>query len=420
MQRARPTYDRRVGQGRGRCFRCALVTVAALAVTSAPASASVHEPPSSQAAFAKPPAPPGDLYKPPRPLPKKPAGTLIWAQKVTRPTLNPPATIWRILYHSRSRTGDDIAVSGFAIVPKAPAPSGAPRPVYAWAHGTVGQGDRCAPSHEIRDSLPPYGGQQLERGAVLVATDYEALGTPGVPTYTDGAAEGHAVLDSVRAVAELPGVGSPGPVVIAGISQGGAAALWAAQLAPTYSPDLDVRGVVALAPGAELTTIAEAIRTPPFDAFLGSALLTADGLQASYGKAFDPSSFLTKAALADLPKLSKECADATIARWRGRSPDELFTHELSEVPAVASILDDNSPGAIDPGVPILLLQGDQDQQVPVAVSTQLEARYCQLGANVTRHVYAGADHDGVLDAAPDDLLAWLTDRYDGAPAASGC
>ena len=396
------------------------MTIAALALTSAPASASLREPPSTQAAVAKPPAPRGDLYQPPDPLPKKPAGTLIWAQKVTRPRLNPPATIWRILYHSRSRSGDDIAVSGFAIVPKAPAPSAEPRPVYAWAHGTVGQGDRCAPSHEIRDNLPPYGGQQIERGAVLVATDYEGLGTPGVPTYLDGVAEGHAVLDSVRAVATLPGAGSPGPVVLAGLSQGGGAALWAAELAPSYAPDLDVRGVVALAPAAELTTIAAAIRTPPFDAFLGSALLAADGLRAGYGKAFDPSSFLTKTALADLAKLSKECADATIGRWRGRSADELFTHDLTEVPAIEEIFAENSPGAIDPGVPILLAQGDQDQQVPIDVSAQLEARYCQLAANATRNVYAGVDHDGVVDAANDDVLAWITDRYDGTPAPAGC
>ena len=124
------------------------------------------------------PSPRGDLYEPPHPLPLAPPGTLIWAKKFKGLTLNPPSTIWQILYHSRSRTGHDIAVSGFAIVPKAPAPDG-DRPVYAWAHGTAGLGDQCAPSHKIRDNLPPFGGQQLERGAVLVATDYEGLGTPG-------------------------------------------------------------------------------------------------------------------------------------------------------------------------------------------------------------------------------------------------
>src|SRR5215831_17449837 len=54
---------------------------------------------SAPADTARPPAPPGDLYQPPRPLPTRRPGTLIWAEKVALP-LNPPATIWRILYHS--------------------------------------------------------------------------------------------------------------------------------------------------------------------------------------------------------------------------------------------------------------------------------------------------------------------------------
>src|SRR6478752_5626471 len=61
------------------------------------------------------PSPPGDLYAPPHPLPHAPPGTLIWAKKVKGLTLNPPSTIWQVLYHSQSRTGHDIAVSGFAI-----------------------------------------------------------------------------------------------------------------------------------------------------------------------------------------------------------------------------------------------------------------------------------------------------------------
>ena len=93
---------------------------------------------------------------PPRRLPLKPAGTLIWAQKVPLP-LNPPATVWRILYHSRSLSGKDIAVSGCALVPTTAAPRGA-LAVYAWAHGSVGQADRCAPSRDPRNNLPPFGG----------------------------------------------------------------------------------------------------------------------------------------------------------------------------------------------------------------------------------------------------------------------
>jgi Secretory lipase len=200
-----------------------LLSVVGLAVVSACGS-------STNAGGANPPAPRGDLYQPPQPMPHRPAGTLIWAEKVPLP-LNPPATVWRILDHSRSLSDQHVAVPGFAIVPTSAAPHGR-RPVYAWARGTAGQADRCAPSHDLRRNLPPYGGELVARGAALVATDYQGLGTLGEPTYLVGIAEGRAVLDSVRAMKQLPGVGRLEPIVLTGHSQGGGAALWGGPACP--------------------------------------------------------------------------------------------------------------------------------------------------------------------------------------------
>ena len=373
-----------------------------------------------QAGAADPPSPRGNLYIPPKPLANAAPGTLIWAEQVAQPKLNPPATIWRILYHSRNRTGADIAVSGLAIVPLTAVPTGGHRAIYAWAHGTVGQGDQCAPSRQIRDNLPVYGGMEIQQGVALVSTDYEGLGTPGVPTYLEGISEGHAVLDSVRAAAQLPGVGPPGAVVIAGHSQGGGAALWAAQLAHAYAPELDVRGVVALAPAAHFETVVHAMRAPPFNRFLGYMILASDGLHASYGNAFDPSRVLTRAALAYLTKASTQCADATIAHWANTPIMSVVAHDPGTVPSIARIFAAESPGSMNPGMPILLAQGTKDEQIPVEVSAFLETEYCRLGANLDRHVYPNVDHNGVLDAAQADVLAWLSDRYAGRPATSDC
>lgn len=366
-----------------------------------------------------PPAPRGDLYQPPRPLPERPPGTLIWAQKVPLP-LHSPATVWRILYHSRSRTGKDIAVSGFALVPATAAPVGK-RPVYAWAHGSVGQADRCAPSRDLRNNLPPYGGLLVARSVALVATDYQGLGTPDEPTAYDGVAEGHAILDSVRTLRQLPGVGTLGTVVIAGQSQGGGAALWGAELARSYAPALDLRGVLAFAPAAQFTTIVKAFGEPPFSAYLVAALWTVDGLDAAgYRHRLQPSTLLTPAARADLPRVARQCAAETIADWRGKPESAVFAHDPLSVPSVVKLLRQISPGQRDPKVPIVLAQGDRDQEIPMTVSGQLKARYCKLGAVVTRRVYAGASHDSVLDAAMNDALAWISDRFARRPATTDC
>ena len=311
--------------------------VVASAVTTAPIAG-------ASTASGGVPSPPGDLYAPPRPLPVAPPGTLIWAKQFKGLTLNPPATIWRILYHSRSRTGHDIAVSGFAIVPTAPVPDGK-RFVYAWAHGTAGLGDRCAPSHEIRDNLPPFGGQQVERGAVLVATDYEGLGTPGVPTGSVGRAEAHAVLDSIRAVADLPGVGKLGEVVVAGHSQGGAAALLSAEQAPEYAPELELVGVAALAPGVDLPALVDHLAEAPSR---GLDVIGAIGFEAAYPK-LAPSDVLTAKTIADTAALKTECTDAIVERFRSLPTSDVFTGVPSANVDLKRILDENSPGAITRG-----------------------------------------------------------------------
>jgi pimeloyl-ACP methyl ester carboxylesterase len=284
----------------------------------------------------------------------------------------------------------------------------------------MGQADKCAPSKSIGDNLPPYGGQQVEAEAVLVATDYEGLGTPGEPTYLVGLAEGRAILDSVRAASQLPGAGAPGPVVLAGVSQGGGAVLWAAQVARAYAPELDLRGVVAIAPAAELPTILGHLGEPPYNAYLGNLLLASDGLQAGYGDGFNPASYLTSGALEDLTNVAKECADATIARWSRQPMNKILARDPLSIPSVAQVIAENSPGGSDPGVPVFLAQGAKDAEIPPVVSEQLHARYCKLGTTTVRHLYPNADHESVIDAAMKDVLQWIADRDQGKSAPSDC
>ena len=105
------------------------------------------------------------------------------------------AKAFRVLYRSTGLNGEPIAVSGTIIYPAGPPPPGG-RDVIAWAHYTTGVADRCAPT-----LLPNLSGtiagleQMLERNYVVVATDYEGLGLPGVHAYLVGISEARSVLD---------------------------------------------------------------------------------------------------------------------------------------------------------------------------------------------------------------------------------
>jgi acetyl esterase/lipase len=200
---------------------------------------------------------PGGLafYTPPKPLPAGKHGALIWARKLTgAAALKGGAGNRLLLYRSTSATGKPVAVSGTLTIPKGKAPKGG-WPVISWAHGTTGIADQCAPSRDGKAALVSYAYPLLQRwlkaGYAVVRTDYEGLGTPGAHPYLIGRSEGHSVLDAVRAARAADGrLGKR--VVLAGHSQGGQSVLWAASLAPRYTPDLKVRGTVALAPVSHL------------------------------------------------------------------------------------------------------------------------------------------------------------------------
>src|SRR3974390_2951179 len=137
--------------------------------------------------------PPAAFFLAPRPLPPAPAGTVIRSQQLPAGgTLLGGGRAYRVLFHSTSISGADIAESGLVVVPGGSPPPGG-FPVVSWAHGTTGVAAGCAPSLEGTSSLPDL--RALLRDRVIVAaTDYEGLGGPGVHPYLVGLSEAQGVL----------------------------------------------------------------------------------------------------------------------------------------------------------------------------------------------------------------------------------
>ena len=92
----------------------------------------------------------------------------------------------------------------------------------------------------------------LDDGWVVVATDYVAMGTSGTPLYLVGASEARDVVNSVRAARQVAGADAGTRWGVWGHSQGGHAALWTGALAASLAPELQLVGVAAAAPAAEL------------------------------------------------------------------------------------------------------------------------------------------------------------------------
>ena len=333
-------------------------------------------------------------------------GDLLDAEQVGERT-------FKVRYASESVAGDAIEVTGVVALP-ADVADGAP--VLTWAHGTTGIADVCAPSNDPEGAvgfLRPF----VEKGWVVVATDYEGLGTEGRHPYINGTSEGRGTLDIVRAAAEVPGGVEPGPVVIWGHSQGGHAALFAGQLAPTWTPELDVVGVVAGAPATELPLIAKALQNGPFQGYLA---LGAAGLNAAEPERADLSIVMSDQAIELLDVVDTGCAGEVHEVYTKLPYEEFAIADPGEVEPWRSILLENDPGHVKTDTPIYLYQGEADEQIPVAASGLLFERLCALGQVVERHTYPDQTHAGVIAVAWEGFEAWMEARVSGVPAATGC
>ena len=351
------------------------------------------------------------FYDPPDPLPAGRPGDLLRYQELG---IVGGGQAYRILYRSESVAGEPIAVSGLAAVPEGAATD---RPVLSWAHGTTGLADACAPSKEtVQGPVELLLAGFLERGWVVTATDYEGLGTPGRHPYLAGISEGRGVLDAIRAARQLPDAQAGTEAVVWGHSQGGHAALFAGELAAEWAPELEVRGVVAGAPPSELPLLAGALRGGAYQGYLA---MVAGGLHAAYPEA-DLAAVLSEEAIDRLDVLDEACTAEVFERFNSFRPEDLVGGDPLEDPTWKRVLEENDPGHRRTDIPLLIVHGEADQQIPPALSAVLFDRLCGLGQVVERRTYPDQGHGEVVVAAVGELAEWMADRLAGTPARSTC
>ncbi len=346
---------------------------------------------------------PGGLafYTPPKPLPAGKHGALIWARRLTGPAaLKGGAGNKLLLYRSTSATGKAVAVSGTLTVPKGKAPKGG-WPVISWAHGTTGIADQCAPSREGKALLVSYAYPLLQRwlkaGYAVVRTDYEGLGTPGAHPYLIGRSEGHSVLDAVRA-ARKADTRLGKRMVLAGHSQGGQSVLWAASLAPSYTPDLKLRGTVALAPVshlAEQSTAISALRSP--SGLTGLVAMIVRGVDIARPSVGVPG-VLSDRAAALYPQTLTQClgALASPSSFGGIAPADLLRQGADLQPLVSALSQLDDPEDLRIRTPVQIQQGTADQTVYKLFTDPLVDEYKQRGIKVTYKTYEGVTHGGAV------------------------
>ncbi len=319
----------------------------------------------------------------------------------------------RFSYHSSGAGGADIAVTGVLLTPDRPPPVGG-FPLITWAHPTTGAADGCQPSVEGTAALP-YPDDLVAQGWAVVATDYEGLGSAGPHPYLVGASEGPAVLDAARAASRIDGSGvdASSPLVIWGFSQGGHAGAFAAELAPTYAPELDLVGVALAAPVSDVGGFTR--RAEQMDDQLGVVLTIVNGFDAAYPE-LDPATVLTAEGVEALTDVERRCI-GELNEDLTQPTDTIIAAPPTADDAFAARFAENRAGDHPITAPVLIVQGSEDDIVDPAASAALAQRYCDREVLVRYDVIDGTNH-GVLAREP--FLGWIRDRFDRAQAPTTC
>jgi dienelactone hydrolase len=355
------------------------------------------------------------------PIPAKP-GTVLRTEPLPQVIGLPGAARQiRILYSSTDGVGGSapVVVSGALFEPAgAPPPGGFP--LVAWAHGTVGVADICAPSwagRSYRDVA--YLRTWLAQGYAIVATDYQGLGTPGPHPYLNVRAEAYDVLDSVRAAYALDPKLAP-KVVIVGQSQGGGAAFGSAAFAPQYAPELPIRGTVATGVPYFGPTVPRAPADPnAVDtglAYIFYLVLMAQQTDPSIA----PGDLLSPAAVPVFETARYSCVD--------RLEEDISILGLTDAgamrPPLLAVLGKHFPEFEYPTVavktPVFIGTGAADQDVRPVIQEALVKDACAAGTLVEAHIYAGLTHSQTVNASLRDSLPFVQKVLAGQPVTRVC
>jgi pimeloyl-ACP methyl ester carboxylesterase len=320
----------------------------------------------------------------------------------------------RVLYTSTNGIDGKtpIIVSGAIYLPKGPAPSGG-WPVVAWAHGTTGVADVCAPSWAPRSQRDTdYLNAWLAQGFAIAATDYQGLGTAGPHPWHVARAEGWSVLDSVRAALRaFPQLANS--VVIVGQSQGAHAALSAALLASEYAAGVKLLGTVAT--GVSIyspffpPTRAPQIAVPQH---IGGGQNAVSPLLRLYmfmvlDPAFNPSEYLGNAAKPVFELARTAClTDLVQAADRNHVTAENVLKKSPEE-AAAKVAGYERYPTPRFAQPVFIGSGLADVSAFPEDQYDFVMAACYAGSTVEAHYYPGKDHGGTVNASLVDSVPFV-------------
>ena len=349
------------------------------------------------------------FYDTPHPLPAGTPGELIRSELFDEYELPPEVSAVRILYHSRSASGEDVATSGVVLIPSEQKPPAGGWPVIAWAHGATGVARPCAPSLMRNVGHGPFLSMYVTLGYAVVATDYTGLGTNFRNAFLDAQSNATDVIGSVSAArAAVPQLGAKWIVI--GEGEGSLAAVAVAERQNEIH-DAGYLGSIAISGLADAKEVfAHSTQAP------ASSMFLAYGIKTVYPQ-FQVTDMLTEKALALYQQIQQNCAETAVAQLPAA---ETLRPGWDNNEFVKQYFARNILGQTQTRGAILVISADADRTVPVTIAAPVIARMCKQGDRIQWERYPDVDPARVIGDSARDQITWIEARFAGRPAPANC
>jgi len=332
-------------------------------------------------------------------------------------------TATQLLYRTTDMHGNPDAAATTVIVPAERAPK-AVTPVISYQCAIDAVTSRCFPSYALRRrAVAPGAVAQFE--FVLVAAALAEGWAVSVPDHEGregmwGAPyePGYHVLDGLRAAlnTERLGLAPSAPVGLWGYSGGGLASAWAAELAGSYAPELNVVGAVLGSPVGDLGNTFRRLNGTYMSGLPALVVAALADIYPELNKIIQEHA--TEEGKRLLERLHHMTTAEAVIRMVKRDMDDMVDVPLQQIldsPELKRIFDDIKLGAVVPTPPVLIVQAVHDQLISVADIDELADTYSAAGANVTYHRDLFSEHLLLHPMSAPMTLRWLTDRFNGKP-----
>lgn len=330
-----------------------------------------------------------------------------------------PVNAWQISYRTNDSHGQPELAVTTLVVPKTAWTGSGPRPVISLQTPEDSVGTSCAPSYQIATGKDvqdaALGSQLLAANWAVAIPDFE--GPKSV--FLAGPQAGHAVLDGIRAVKAFgtAGIGRSNPWALDGYSGGAEATGWAAQLQPSYAPDVKLAGAAIGGLPSDPAAVASYIDGT---AFAGFEFAAAYGIATEFPEA-GIDGLLNARGQQDFASLKGTCETNILPAYAFRklSEDTSVADPLA-APSVAAALRADTLGSAAPATPVYDYHADTDEIVPVGQDNTTVNSWCAAGGTVEKVRDLLGEHVEEVAARALSVEVFLANRFANKPANSSC